>query len=80
MVIEAKPELRFLHAPLLHKGEIKMNLMTPWNGIFACLNQLHMMYEDEGAGDATTRAQHTTTIFLNHFNLLKDKTNPHFTQ
>jgi hypothetical protein len=54
-----------------HKGEIEMNLMTPRNGVFACQNQLHMMYKYGRAGDALTRAQHTTTIFLNPFNLLK---------
>jgi hypothetical protein len=48
-----------------------MNLMTPRNGVFACQNQLHMMYKYGRAGDALTRAQHTTTIFLNPFNLLK---------
>jgi hypothetical protein len=54
--------------------------MTPRNGVFACQNQLHMMYKYGRAGDALTCAQHTTTIFLNPFNLLKNKTNPHFTQ
>lgn len=80
MVIKTKSELRFLHASLLHKEEIEMNLMTPRKGLFACQNQLHMMYKYDGAGDALTHAQHTTTIFLNPFNLLKNKTNPHFTQ
>jgi len=36
MVIKAKSKLRFLHAPLLHKRKIEMNLMTPRNGVFAC--------------------------------------------
>lgn len=38
------------------------------------------MYEDSGVGDVLTRVQHMTMIFLNPFNLLKDKTNSHFTQ
>jgi len=41
MVIGVKLEVRFLHMPLLHGQDTKMNLMTLRNGIFGCQNQLH---------------------------------------
>jgi hypothetical protein len=68
MYIEAKPELCFLHAPFLHEGAL----------FFSCRNQPHAPCKDDRAvtrWHVPTRAN----IFLNPFNLLKDKVNPHFT-
>jgi len=57
MVAEVKLELYFLHTPLLHGWDTKMNLMMPWNDIFGCQNQPYMSSVDNRVVDACpTRA------------------------
>jgi hypothetical protein len=76
MVVEVKPELYFLHAPLLQEGDTEMNLMIPWSDIFCCQNQLLTSSEEGRATDVFLI--HANIFFKNPFNLLKDKTNVHY--
>jgi hypothetical protein len=72
--VEIKPGFYFLHAPLLHEGDIEMNLMTLLNDIFSfqisCTHHLK-------TAERLMRVQHAPTLFLIPFYLLKYKTNPH---
>jgi hypothetical protein len=54
--------------------------MTPQNDIFSCRNQPQVPPKDDEPVDVLTHARHAPTFFFNLFNLLKDKTNPHFIQ
>ena len=60
MVVGAKLEFRFVHAPLLHREDAETNL-TPWNNVFGYLNQLHASSENSGA--TNTCLTHTNIFF-----------------
>jgi hypothetical protein len=48
MVADNKPKILSIHAPHIHKGDAKIELLQLWNDHFGHFNQSHVPSEDGG--------------------------------